>query len=132
MEINCFWMCSFLSSAPVYRILPLIKTYSSKESPFWFDIVLSTCNLVVTVSLGLQETLWSSSLVLYELYYLLGHLPALLSQLVGYRNVQDSKNILDLRNVLKSSKFLVVNLVKESFHLPARGLPIPMRHISQA
>lgn len=85
--------------------------------------VLRTYDLAVTVSLGIQKILWSSSLVLCELCHLLSHLPALLSQLVECRNRQDLKYILDLWNVLTSCKFLVVNLVKESFHLPHLGYP---------
>lgn len=61
------------------------------------------------------------SLVLCELCHLLSHLPALLSQLVECRNRQDLKYILDPWNVLTSCKFLVVNLVKESFRLPHHG-----------
>lgn len=114
--------CSFLSqlSYGIYRMLLLIKTYSSKESPFWFFWhSLKHLWRTVTVSLGIQNTLWSSSLVLYELCHLLGHhLSDLLSQLVGWRNMQDLKSILDLSNVLKSSKFWAVNLVKDSFYLP--------------
>lgn len=55
----------------VYRILLLIKTYSSKESLFWcLYRIISTYDLAVTVSLDIQRILWFISWVLYELCHL--------------------------------------------------------------
>lgn len=115
------WICfSVLSSG--YKSLQdtaIDKNLLLKgESPLVFYIILNTYDLAVTVSLSIQKILQSAVSFLYKLCHLRGYLHALLTQSVGCRNKQNSKYILDLLNVLTSSKFMVMNLVKESFHLP--------------